>query len=303
MVREEARPAGQNKTGVKTLGPSGAAVWSSPAIDLQTRVLYAATGVNYSNPPTDASDAIVAIDMDSGRVLWTRQFTKGDSYNFACTGQDKANCPRDPFADADFGNSGILASIGGGRRVLVAGDKAVVVYGIDPDREGRILWKQKIASGGVNDGLMWGGAADDRGVAYFGISDFVAGKPETGGGLAALRTATGEVLWKTPAPKPGCAGTAGCSAARPAPVTVVPGVAFLGSWDGHIRAYETKTGRIIWDFNTVRDFQTINGVKARGGSINSMGPVIAGGTLYITSGYSGNAMSGNVLLAFTVDGK
>jgi polyvinyl alcohol dehydrogenase (cytochrome) len=84
---------------------------------------------------------------------------------------------------------------------------------------------------------------------------------------------------------------------------VIPGVAFLGSWDGHIRAYETAKGAIIWDFDTVQDFHSVNGVKARGGSINSMAPVVAGGTLFITSGYSGTAMPGNVLLAFTVDGK
>src|SRR6185295_13935940 len=220
---------------------------------------YAGTGVNYSNPPTDTSDAIVAVDMNTGRLLWTRQFTESDSYNFACVGQDKTNCPRDPFIDADFGNSGMLRSIGSGKRVLVASDKAGVVYALDPDSQGKILWTQKIAAGGVNGGTMWGGAADDDGVAYIGISDFAAGKPETGGGLVALRMATGEKLWMTPAPKPACIGTPGCSAAQPAPVTAIPGVAFLGSWDGHIRAYETKAGTIIWDFDTVQDFQTVNG--------------------------------------------
>jgi polyvinyl alcohol dehydrogenase (cytochrome) len=302
-VRETAKPVGQNKAGAKTWGPSGVAVWSSPTIDLQKKAIYAGTGVNYSNPPTDTSDAIIAFDLDSGRLLWTRQFTEGDGYNFACVGQDKTNCPRDPFIDADFGNSGMLSSLSRGRRILVASDKAGMVYGIDPDDEGKILWKQKIAAGGVNGGTMWGGASDDQGVAYIGISDFAAGKPEVGGGLVALRMETGQKLWMTPAPKPTCIGTAGCSAAQPAPVTIIPGVAFLGSWDGHIRAYETKTGKIIWDFDTVQDFQTVNGVKARGGSINSMAPVVAGGVLYITSGYSGNGMPGNVLLAFSADGK
>jgi polyvinyl alcohol dehydrogenase (cytochrome) len=302
-VRETPKPVGQNKSGARTWGPSGVAVWSSPTIDLQKNAIYAGTGVNYSNPPTDTSDAIVAFDLDSGRLLWTRQFTEGDGYNFACVGQDKTNCPKDPFIDADFGNSGMLSSISRGRRILVASDKAGMVYGIDPDHEGKILWKQKIAAGGVNGGTMWGGASDDQGVAYIGISDFAAGKPEAGGGLVAMRMATGEKLWMTPAPKPTCVGTPGCSAAQPAPVTVIPGAAFLGSWDGHIRAYETKTGKIIWDFDTVQDFQTVNGVKGRGGSINSMAPVIAGGVLYITSGYSGNGMPGNVLLAFSPDGK
>jgi polyvinyl alcohol dehydrogenase (cytochrome) len=289
---------GQNAKATKTWGPSGAVVWSSPTLDLQKRVLYAATGVNYSNPPTNTSDAVLAFDLDSGRLLWSRQFTTSDSYNFACGAQDKTNCPKDPFIDADFGSSPILRS-----RILVASDKSGMVYGIDPDHEGKLLWKQKIASGGVNGGTMWGGAADERGVAYIGVSDFTAGKPEVGGGLVALQIKTGETLWRTPAPKPTCLATPGCSAAQPAPVTVIPGVAFLGSWDGHIRAYETNKGAIIWDYDTVQDFPTVNGVKARGGSINSMAPTIAGGMLYITSGYSGTALPGNALLAFSIDGK
>jgi polyvinyl alcohol dehydrogenase (cytochrome) len=308
-----AHATGQNAKGAKTWGPSGAVPWSSPTLDLRKRVVYIGTGVNYSQPPTRTSDAIVAFDMDSGRLLWSRQLTEADAYNFACGAADKTNCPRDPFIDADFGSSGILRSLksgktsggkSGDRRILLASDKSGTVYGLDPDAQGKVLWKQKIASGGVNGGFMWGGASDDQGVAYLGISDFTAGKPEVGGGLVALQLATGEKLWMTPAPKPACLAVPGCSAAQPAPVTVIPGVAFLGSWDGHIRAYETKAGAIIWDFDTLRDFQTVNGVKAHGGSINSMAPVAAGGMLFMTSGYaSGTAMPGNVLLAFSVDGK
>jgi polyvinyl alcohol dehydrogenase (cytochrome) len=303
LVAEEPKVTGQNKAGAKTWGPSGVAVWSSPTLDLQNKIIYAGTGVNYSNPTTNMSDAIVALEMDSGRVLWSRQFTSNDAWTFACGAQDKTNCPKDPIVDSDFGNSGILRSINGGKRILITGDKGGTVYGIDPDREGAIVWKQKIAMGGVNGGIMWGGASDDQGVAYIGISDFTAGKPEVGGGLVAFQLTTGKQLWMTKAPKPACIGVSGCSAAQPAPVTVIPGVAFLGSWDGHIRAYETRAGAIIWDFDTVQDFQTVNRVKARGGSINSVAPVIAGGMLYMTSGYSGNALPGNVLLAFSVDGK
>ena len=208
----------------------------------------------------------------------------------------------------DFGNSGILRTLAGGKRVLVIADKGGTVYGVDPDQEGKLLWKQKVANGGVNGGFMWGGAGDEQGVAYFGISDFNAPKPEAGGGLIALQMSTGEKLWLTPAPKPACLGKQGCAAAQPAPVTAIPGVVFLGSWDGHLRAYETgsgsrKLGAIMWDVDTAQDFKTVNGVEAHGGSINSMGPVAAGGMLYITSGYGGNGMPGNVLLAFSVDGK
>lgn len=302
-IREAPKETGRNAKGVKMLGPSGAVPWSSPTIDLRKKVLYTGTGVNYSKPTTDTSDAVLAFDMESGRMLWSRQFTPDDAYNFACGAQDKTNCPVLPFVDVDFGNSGMLRTLAGGKRVLVISDKGGTVYGIDPDREGRLLWKQKIARGGVNGGTMWGGAADERGVAYIGISDFTAGKPETGGGLVALRMATGEKLWMTSAPKPACLDAKGCSAAQPAPVSVIPGVAFLGSWDGHLRAYETTDGKIIWDFDTLRDFETVNGVKAHGGSINSMGAAIAGGMVFIPSGYAGNGMPGNVLLALSVDGK
>lgn len=293
-VRDAPKVTGQNAKGTKTWGPSGAVPWSSPTLDLQKRVLYIGTGVNYSNPPTDTSDAILAFDMDSGRLLWSRQFTGGDSYNFACGADDKTNCPKLPFVDFDFGHSPVLRN-----RILFAGDKGGTVYALDADHQGKLLWKQKIASGGVNGGFMWGGASDEQGVAYIGISDFTPGKPEAGGGLVALQLATGEKLWMTPAPKPACLAIPGCSAAQPAPVTVIPGVAFLGSSDGHVRGYETTKGAIIWDFDTAQDFQTVNGVKARGGSIISMAPVIAGGMLYITSGYAGNGMTGNVLLAFS----
>ncbi len=303
MVSGEPKETGQNAVGTKTFGPSGVAIWSSPTLDLKKRVIYVGTGVNYSNPPTPMSDAIVALEMDTGRVLWARQFTEGDGYNFACVAQDKTNCPRDPFVDYDLGNSGILRELRNGKRVLIASDKGGQVFGIDPDDQGRILWKQRPASGGVNGGFMWGGAGDDLGVAYLGISDFTAGKPEAGGGLIAMQIATGEKLWLTSAPRPTCLGVPGCSAAQPAPVTAIPGVAFLGSWDGHLRAYETKKGGIIWDVNTAQDFTTVNGVKAKGGSINSMAPVIVGGAVYMTSGYSGAAMPGNVLLAYTVEGK
>ena len=302
-VPDAPKETGQNAKGARTWGPSGAVPWSSPTLDIEKKAIYVGTGVNYSQPPTNTSDAILAFDMESGRLMWSRQLTPDDAYNFACGAPDKTNCPQDPFIDVDFGNSGMLRKLSGGKRILVVSDKGGTVYAIDPDKRGEVVWKRKIAAGGVNGGTMWGGASDERGAAYIGISDFTAGKPEVGGGLIAMQLATGEKLWLAPAPKPACIAAPGCSAAQPAPVTVIPGVAFLGSWDGHMRAYEIRAGTVVWDFDTARDFDTVNGVKARGGSINSMAAAIAGGMVYVTSGYSGNAMPGNVLLAFSVDGK
>jgi polyvinyl alcohol dehydrogenase (cytochrome) len=175
-----------------------------------------------------------------------------------------------------------------------------MVYGLDPDHDGEILWDTKLASGGPQGGIMWGAAADDK-VAYFALSDWNPGKPEAGGGVVAIDIATGKALWSVPAAKPACLGTPGCSAAQPTPVALIPGVLFAGSLDGHLRAYDARTGA-LWDFNTLPEFPTVNGVKAHGASMNGSGPVIAGGMVFTNSGYSRlPVMPGNVLLAFSVD--
>ena len=88
------------------------------------------------------------------------------------------------------------------------------------------------------------------------------------------------------------------------PVTAIPGVVFSGSVDGHLRAYSAATGEVVWDMDTAREYETVNGQKARGGSLDAAGAVIVGGTLYVNSGYGQwGGMPGNVLLAFSVDGK
>jgi polyvinyl alcohol dehydrogenase (cytochrome) len=124
--------------------------------------------------------------------------------------------------------------------------------------------------------------------------------PEAGGGMFALRLDTGEQIWTAP-PQP-CRRTR-CSPAQSAAVSAMPGVVFSGAVDGHLRAYSTTTGAVLWDFDTVGPQQTVNGVAARGGSLNVGGPAISGGMVFVNSGYVQNGMPGNVLLAFSVDGK
>jgi polyvinyl alcohol dehydrogenase (cytochrome) len=282
-------------------GPSGAALWSAPTIDLQRKALYAGSGVNYSDPPTSTSDAILAFDLEGGRLLWSRQLQPGDVFNFGCTTEKRVNCPAKPGADADIGAPPILRSIGGRKRLLIVGAKSGMVYGLDPDRAGAIVWETRLANGGPQGGIMWGAAADDH-VAYFAVSDWDPGKPEAGGGITAIEIATGKKLWSVPAAKPACAGSAGCSAAQPAPVTLIPGVIFAGSLDGHVRAYDARNGATIWDFNTLKDFDTVNGIKGHGGSMNGSGPVVADGMVFVNAGYSRlPVMAGNVLLAFAAE--
>ena len=239
--------------------------------------------------------------MKTGKIVWSHQYLANDLYNFGCLVDQKSNCPKKIGFNQDIGVSPILKPFGKGR-ILVFGQKNGLVYGVDPDKQGKILWQTRVSKGGLQGGLIWGSAADDKNV-YYSISDWDPMHPEEGGGVVAVEIATGKIVWQTPAPKPACLGTKGCSAGQPGAVALIPGAVFATSLDGHLRAYDTTSGKIIWDYDTLRDFQTVNGVKARGGSMNGTGPVVAGGMLYSNSGYSRNpVMAGNVFLAFSVDG-
>jgi polyvinyl alcohol dehydrogenase (cytochrome) len=293
------RQTGKNAVGVATWGPSGAAVWSSPTADLRRHAIYVGTGNNYSGPPDTHSDAIIAFDMNTGRMLWSHQMTANDRWTIACRESNKANCPPNPGDDYDFGASPILMALPNGHSVLLTAQKSGMAYALDPDREGKTVWKVRIAKGGPEGGVEWGGAAGE-GRAYFPVSDWRQSVSEAGGGLVALSILSGNEIWHARPVRPDCTKIAGCSAAEIAPTTLIPGVIFSGSMDGHLRAYDTRTGRVIWDFDTAREFTTTDGVAGHGGSLNKSGPTVAGGMLYVESGnYVG--MPGNVLLAFSVN--
>ena len=289
-----------SSAGTQLTGPAGAAIWSAPTLDLKRKAVYVATGNSYTDPADRHTDAIVAFDMETGDMLWSQQMTPGDGWNFSCINPNKASCPENPGEDLDFGSSPILKSVGG-KDLLIVGQKSGVVHALDPGQLGKIVWQTRIGRGGALGGVEWGSAADDENI-YVALSDQTSRKPEMGGGMFALRLATGEKVWHTPAPKPPCLGKAGCTAAQMAAVTLIPGVAFSGSMDGHVRAYETREGQIVWDYDTLQDYQTVNGVKARGGSLNGAGPTAVGGMLYVNSGYGAlGGMPGNVLLAFAAE--
>ncbi|MGP0075060.1 MAG: PQQ-binding-like beta-propeller repeat protein [Bryobacteraceae bacterium] len=291
------------KGGIGTWGPSGASIWGTPTVDAKRGLLYVATGDNFSTPATDLSDAILALDLKTGRIVWAKQVMPGDIFSGACTG---SKCPG---PDYDFGSSVIIEKLPSGRDVLLAGQKSGVVYALDPDHKGAILWQTRVGKGGTNGGVQWGMASDGQKV-YAAVSDLArrgAGTgsvqvgmppdPTKGGGLTALRISNGEKVWYA-APQP-CGPKPGCSPAQPAAVTAIPGVVFSGSDDGHLRAYATEDGRVLWDVDTAHDFETANGVRGKGGSMDGAGPVIAGGMLFVNSGYARNGgMAGNVLLAF-----
>jgi polyvinyl alcohol dehydrogenase (cytochrome) len=306
-IAAEPRVTGKNKAGTPTWGPSGASIWSAPTIDAERRVLYVGTGDNFSDPPTATSDAVIAMSLDTGRILWTRQLTAGDAFNMSCVMAEKASCPESNGPDHDIGASPILVKLAGGRRVLLVSQKSGVAHGLDADT-GEVLWDQRVGQGGTLGGIQWGSASDGR-LMFAAVSDIafadplmkpgqsVVADPKAGGGLFALDAATGKRVWS--AAPPSCEGRKKCSPAQSAAVSAIPGVVFSGAVDGHLRAYSAADGRILWDFDTGREFLTVNGVAAKGGAMDGPGPAIAGGMLFVCSGYGAwGGEPGNVLLAF-----
>ena len=301
VIPEAPKLLGETSIGTEMWGPSGSSPWSTPTVDEKKMMLYTGTGVNFREPATKFSDSLVAFDMKTGKIVWGHQYLANDIFNFGCLVEQKSNCPKKIGVNQDIGVSPILKPLGKGR-ILVFGQKNGLVYGVDPDKQGKILWQTRVAKGGLQGGLIWGSAADDKNV-YYSISDWDPMHPEAGGGVVAVEIATGKIVWQTPAPKPACLATKGCSAGQPGAVALIPGLVFATSLDGHLRGFETAGGKMIWDFDTLQDFTTVNGVKARGGSMNGTGPVVAGGMVFSNSGYSRNpVMPGNVFLAFSVDG-
>ena len=186
-----------------------------------------------------------------------------------------------------------------GKDVLLLSQKSGVIYAIDPDRKGKLLWKTRIGKGGPLGGVEWGGAADGR-YAYFTLSDWDGDHPEIGGGVVALNLQSGKKVWFAAPPKPACTANFGCSAANMAPPTAIPGAVLAGSLDGYLRAYDSRTGKVVWEFNTAQPFSTTNGLKAHGGSLNGAGPTVVSGMVFVNTGYT-NAMDGNALLAFSAE--
>jgi polyvinyl alcohol dehydrogenase (cytochrome) len=300
---------GTNSAGAAQWGPSGAPIWSAPTVDAKRGVLYVATGDNYSVPATSTSDAVMALDLKTGRILWSQQVLANDAYTSACRNQG-VNCPPPNGPDFDFGSSAILVRAPNGKEILVAGQKSGVVYAFDPDAKGKILWQTRVGKGGLNGGVQWGMASDGQKV-YAAVSDVsgvmntagpVGGAtfdPVKGGGLTALHLEDGSKAWFAPShpcdpPRPGC------SPGQSAALALIPGVVFSASLDGHVRAFSTEDGEMLWDFDTAaQTYSTVNAVPAKGGSIDGAGPVIVGGMMFVNSGYPRNGgMPGNVLLAF-----
>jgi len=299
-IPERPHPTKKNSVGTQMYGPAGAAVWSAPTIDAKRGVLYVATGDAYTSPAAGTSDAVIAFDLKSGIPMWSHQFTPNDAFLVGCPpGVARDNCPDVVGPDFDFGNSPILRALADGKSVLVIGQKSGAAWAIDPDKDGALVWQHKVGGGSALGGVEWGSAADDR-QAYFATADQQLGA--NAGGLSALNLATGDEVWKAMPPAMDCGGR-NCTQAQSAAISAIPGVVFSGTTTGVMRAYAAADGKILWEYNTARPYETVNGIAAKGGSLNGPGPVIVDGMLFMNSGYAylGYGVPGNVLLAFGVE--
>ena len=298
VIPERPAPTRKNNRGVQQYGPAGGSVWNTPTVDPKRNAVYIGTGDATTFPAADTSDAAMALDMTSGRILWSVQAHKNDSFLGGCAANapDRSdNCPKVQGPDWDIPGSPILRDLGGGKRLLVVGTKPGDILALDPDRNGAVVWRKSISGGplagdgpaypgGTRVGVHWGGAADARAV-YYGL---------TNGGAAAMRLSDGERLWFSPlnrAENPRANNAAAASA--------TPTAVFVGGNDGKLFAVSTKDGRQLWSFDTAQRFDTVNKVPAKGGSITAPGATVAGGMVFIGSGYSTTSGEpGNVLLAF-----
>jgi len=272
----ESMPRPPSQDGTPAYGPAGGGIWSAPTVDSERRLVYVSTGNGYAEPAQSTTDAVLALDINTGELKWLRQMA-----------------PNDARSDFDLSAPPMLVRLGG-RQLLVVPQKSGMAWALDPAKLGTVVWQYRFGKGSVL-GAQWGMAVEGDD-AYVGVADLVT---QTPGGLRALALSDGHLVWEKPPQTRLCGFGPGCNAGQGGPLTAIPGAVLSGGMDGGLRAYSTKDGSILWSFDTNKDFDTVNGVKANGGSMDSAGPVVVDGMLYVTSGSGGpTGRRGNVLLAF-----
>ncbi|MCZ6830647.1 MAG: PQQ-binding-like beta-propeller repeat protein, partial [Gammaproteobacteria bacterium] len=317
-----------NKDGVQMWGPSGASVWTTPTVDARRHVAYIGTGENVSSPATDTSDAVIALDLESGEMRWKFQALAGDAWNSACL-LGGASCPRENGPDFDFGGAITLTRTPAGKEMVLAGQKSGVVFALDPDNKGRLLWRQRLSQGTTNGGIHWGMASDGERL-FVPVADperSIPGyvpKP----GIYALAVSSGEMLWHYPvsrgcqidpadapriglaemralrgeprSPWPACSWYYGHSAAT----LLANGVVYAGALDGKLRMLDAASGKLLQLLDTNHAYTGFNGVSGHGGAIDLSGVALQGKRLFVLSGYGVfGQMPGNILLAYALPEK
>jgi polyvinyl alcohol dehydrogenase (cytochrome) len=307
---KDAQPIRDRGDGQKIWGPSGAPIWNSPSIDAKRGLLYVGTGEATSEPAEPTTDAILAIELATGALRWQFQATANDIFLTGCLNKrDGLNCPRGGvFLDADFGASTLLVNRPGGHDIVLAGQKSSTLWALNPDT-GKVLWSRNFGPGSIVGGIHWGIAFDGTRVfAPVTTSLGRDGHPGPGqvAGLYAVDVDTGKEVWSfTPQPDcsgerqqrvKNCAGGLGLSGAP----TAIDGAVLAGSVDGFLRAFDAATGKLLFQYDTAHDFETLNGVPGKGGAIDNASIVATNGYVFVNSGYGlfPTQTPGNVFLAF-----
>lgn len=300
-----------NSLGVKQKGPSGAPIWSVPVYDAKRNTVIVTTGENTSHPGTNTSDAVIALNLDTGKVAWQFQAMAADVWNMACTGTSNGpNCPiyfGGDGRDYDFGAGAILATTTSGKDIVLAGQKSGHVWALEAET-GKVLWSQRIGEGTVLGGIHWG-IAQTGNLVIAPINDphmntEQGWKPKAG--VFAFDIATGKPAWSYAA-QPNCVGerakaVASCDTKygfSPAPV-VIDGAVVGGTLGGEVIILDAANGAVINRIDTVRPIPTLNKeVAGKGGSIDAHGISAGAGMLFINSGYGSFGQTpGNVLIAY-----
>ena len=302
-----AERAGSWPSGEAKYEPSGAGVWSSPAVDPVSRTVFYGTANNFTGTTGD-HDSVIALDADTGAVRWKQQLTHPDAWTVGCIRPLEHHLPVEHCVgmadgtnlDWDFGSSPNVFTVGG-RTLVGIGQKSGIYHTFDA-ATGQIVWQRQTSTAqhnGGSMGILWGSASD-------GHRLYVATWHANPGTLFGLNPATGEVLWRTPNPADGCTtgGAAAhgdaCHLSHMAAVTATPGLVYEGSMDGKMRIYRAEDGEILWQYDTIREFTGANHVTGSGGAIAGHGgAVVSHGMLYVQSGYyTWFGIPGRVLLAF-----
>ena len=306
-IPETPQSAPASGNGTARHAPAGAPVWNTPTIDVKRNRLYVGSGESYTSPAAPQSDAVLAYDLTTGKQLWWYQSVQHDAWNMACFIGGGPNCPLENGPDLDIGAPPILHTLPNGKQVLLVGHKSADIFALDPDNPTHPLWKVKYGRGGYAGGVHWGMAASATTLFAPNADTIFLGteKGEAKPGLFALDPSNGKIKWFVPAPDVCPADQRpACDRGFSPPPTVIPQVVFQPSFDGWLRAYAEADGSLLWEFNTLRDFQTVSGEIARGGSIESVGATVADGNVLLSSGYLfGGRMPGNVLLVFSKNGR
>lgn len=301
MTREP-QITGTHSLFVQMWGPSGAPIWSAPTIDAKRGLVLVGTGENYSSPASEMSDAIVAMDIESGEVRWWQQYLADDAFNVACAIPGHPNCPVEDGPDLDFGAPPLLTQTPDGDDIVVAGQKSGGVFALSPEN-GERIWGRYFGRGGLLGGVHWGMAVNPQlSLLFVPINDmqlfYKITEGESEPGMYALDIATGELRWSTPMTE-SCEGRTQCNPGLSAAIAATEDLVFAPGLDGFVWAFDAASGEIVWQYDTVQEFPATNGEIATGGTIDVHGPMLAGDMMFILSGYASQSLKGgNAFLAF-----